>query len=143
MHLTTRPQTCRHNAEQTLSRKRETQKNVKGKTAENNFRTLCKIHLQPFGTKTGGRLLKGEKRDKEEWGGSRAQSIPQMKSKRQSVRHKHACHPWELAGGWWLIRVLLSLFLCKWERSGKKENETGERKREGFISHWPGRHDIC
>lgn len=121
-----------------LNRKNLTWKNVKGKIIENNFLTLCKTHLQPFGTKTGGKLLR---REKEEWGGSRAQSIPQMKSKRQSVRHKHACHPWELAGGWWLIRFLLSLFLCKWERSRKKRKWERERAREEKRER--GRHLYC
>lgn len=77
-----------------------------------------------LGMNRGGKKI--EKRGKKEGGGgvevgSRDQSIPWMKSKRQSVRHKHECHPQELASAWWLIRVLLSLFLRKWEIDGGRE----------------------
>lgn len=112
---------------------------------ERQLKTIFLPCVKPIysllGQKQEGSCWGGKKeKEKEEWEGSRAQSIPQMKSKRQSVRHKHACHPWELAGGWWLIRFLLSLFLCKWERSRKKENER-ERAREGKRER--GRHLYC
>lgn len=68
------------------------------------------------------KLLKGWKMKREKRSGSRAQSIPQMKSKWQLVRHKHACHPWELAGRWWLIRLLLSN-----GRGGKQDGNESNR----------------
>lgn len=66
-------------------------------------------------------LTKGTSIERAVWGGSRAQSLPQMKSKRQSARHKHVCHPQELAGTCRLIRVFLSLLLCKWDQDGGTE----------------------
>lgn len=61
---------------------------------------------------------------------SRDQSVPWMKSKRQSARYKHVCHLWELVSACWLIRHLLSPFLCKW---GEKETEQQEDRHLYFI----------
>lgn len=137
MHVFMLLQICIRNAEQKCCiEKIKHERMSKERQLKTIFLPCVKPIYSLLGQKQEGSCW-GGKREKEEWGGSRAQSIPQMKSKRQSVRHKHACHPWELAGGWWLIRFLLSLFLCKWERSRKKrkwERERGrEREREGGI----------
>lgn len=81
-------------------------------------------------TNRGGKLLNKRENNerKKRRSGSRDQSIPQMKSKLQLVRHKHACHPWELAWGWWLIRFLFFFF-----SANGREVESKMRKRETDI----------
>lgn len=64
--------------------------------------------------------------------GSKDQSIPWTKCKWQSAQHKHAGHSQEVARAVCLIRLLLSLFLCKL----KEENE----QKKGRDLYFTGPH---